>query len=255
MNKTIAWACASALGCLVAIAPQASRAEDAPPLVKVEPDALKALEAMGEHLKTLKEFTLSAETTNEDVLDYGEKITIGGTITYKVKTPDRLSLDMATDKMHRQYFYNGKTVTVFAPELNFYTIFPAPDTIAKTIGEAEDKYNVEVPLADLFYLGTKGSAADASNIRSAFYVSDSMINGISCAHYAYRTAEAHFQVWIRAEGEPLPCKVVRNLIGDPARPQYSAVLTWKQGETLGEDLFNFTPPAGAEMIKMEGVKG
>ena len=27
------------------------------------------------------------------------------------------------------------------------------------------------------------------------------------------------------------------------------------GETLGEDLFNFTPPAGAEMIKMEGVKG
>ena len=240
-----------ALICVVAIQPQDSRADDAVVAVqKVMPDALNALERMGEHLKTVKQFTLSAAVTSEDVLDDGEKVMIGGDITYHVKSPDRLSLDVATDKRERHYFYNGKTVTVYAPALKFYSTFAAPDTIAKTIKEAEDTYNVEVPLADLFYLGTKGSKADASNIISAFYVSDSTINGATCAHYAYRTATANFQVWIHKDGEPLPCKIVRDIVDDPARPQYTAVLTWKTNETFAEDVFNFTPPADVEMIKM-----
>jgi Predicted periplasmic protein (DUF2092) len=94
-----------------------------------------------------------------------------------VKTPDRLTLTIKTDKREREYFYDGKTVTVYAPALKYYSVLPASDTIAKTIEEVESTYGVEVPLADLFYLGTKGSKADASNIISAFYVSDSTING------------------------------------------------------------------------------
>ena len=97
---------------------------------------------------------------------------IGGNITYRVKTPDRLSLKIVTDKREREYFYDGRTVTVYAPALKYYSVFPASATIAKTIEEAESTYGVEVPLADLFYLGTKGSKADASNIISAFYVSE-----------------------------------------------------------------------------------
>jgi hypothetical protein len=102
-----------ALICVVAIQPRDSRADDAVVAVqKVMPDALNALERMGEHLKTVKQFTLSAAVTSEDVLDDGEKVMIGGDITYHVKSPDRLSLDVTTDKRERHYFYNGKTVTV-----------------------------------------------------------------------------------------------------------------------------------------------
>jgi hypothetical protein len=216
----------------------------------VMPDAVTALERMGEHLKTLGQFTLSAAITSEDVLDENEKIMIGGQITYRVKTPDRLTLDIVTDKRERHYFYNGKMLTVYAPALKFYSVVAAPDTIAKTISEVERTYGIEVPLADLFYLGTKGSEADASSIISAFYVSDSTINGKVCAHYAYRTATAHFQVWIPKEGEPLPCKIVRVIPDDPARPQYTAVLTWKTDENFAEDTFNFHPPEGATKIEM-----
>src|SRR4029079_4947784 len=232
-----------ALVCVFGIQPRSSQAKDEQLTVqKVMPDALAALERMGEHLKTINQFTLSAATTTEDVLDYGEKVMIGVNILYHVKSPDRFSLDIVTDKRERRYFYNGKTMTIYAPDLKFYTSFAAPDTITKTIKEAEDTFDVEVPLADLFYLGTKGSAADASNIVSAFYVSDSTIGGAVCAHYAYRTATTDFQVWISKEGEPLPCKIVRDIVDDPARPQYTAVLTWKTGETFAEDVFNVTPP-------------
>ena len=75
------------------IEPHSSRADDAQiALQKVMPDALAALERMGEHLKTLSQFTLSAETTSEDVLDDDEKVMIGGNITYHVKSPKRLRL-------------------------------------------------------------------------------------------------------------------------------------------------------------------
>lgn len=238
-----------ALACMLAIQLQESRAQQSA-VQMVMPDALAALERMGEHLKTLSHFTLSAATTSEDVLDGDEKVMIGGEITYRVKTPDRLVLDIVTDKRERHYFYDGKTVTVYAPALKFYSVFAAPDTIGKAIKEAEDTRGVEVPLADLFYLGTKGSEADASNIVSAFYVSDSTINGVVCAHYAYRTATANFQVWIPKEGEPLPCKIVRDIPDDPARPQYTAVLTWNTDETLAEDTFNFNPPSDAKKIEM-----
>ena len=89
---------------------------------------------------------------------------ISRNITYRVKTPDRLSLDIVTDKREHHYFYDGKTVTVYAPALKYYSVFPAADTIAKTIEEAEKTYGVEVPLADLFYLSTKGSKADAATL-------------------------------------------------------------------------------------------
>jgi hypothetical protein len=168
---------------ILVLQPQDGRAEDGTAQM-VMPDALAALERMGEHLKTLKQFSLAAATTSEDVLDFDEKVMIGGNITYRVKIPDRLNLTIKTDKREREYFYDGKTVTVYAPALKYYSVFPASDTIAKTIEEAESTYGVEVPLADLFYLGTKGSKADASNIISAFYVSDSTINGTVCAHYA-----------------------------------------------------------------------
>ena len=159
------------LVCLLVFQPQGGRAEQGEAQTAM-PDAVAALERMGEHLKTLNQFTLGAATTSEDVLDFDEKVMIGGNITYRVKIPDRLNLTIKTDKREREYFYDGKTVTVYAPALKYYSVFPASDTIAKTIEEAESTYGVEVPLADLFYLGTKGSKADASNIISAFYVSE-----------------------------------------------------------------------------------
>jgi hypothetical protein len=74
-----------ALVCVFAIQPQSQAANARAGLKKVMPDALAALERKGEHLKTLKQFTLSAATTSEDVLDYGEKVMIGGEITCHVK--------------------------------------------------------------------------------------------------------------------------------------------------------------------------
>ena len=95
----------------------------------------------------------------DDILDNGQKIEIAGKSTYAVRTPDRLRLDLVTDKQERTYFYDGKTVTQYAPVLDYYSVVEAPDTIAKMIAEAEDRYGVRLPLADLFFWGTENSGS------------------------------------------------------------------------------------------------
>src|SRR3954470_5749839 len=106
----------AALACVFAIHSEGSAAQQNE-MRMVMPDALAALERMGEHLKALSQFALFAATTSEDVLDGDEKVMIGGEIAYRVKTPNRFILDIVTDKRERHYFYDGKTVTVYAPSL------------------------------------------------------------------------------------------------------------------------------------------
>ena len=67
----------AALGCVFALQPQSSQANETQVAVqKVMPDAFGALERMGDQLKTINQFTLTAVTTTEDVLDYSEKVMI-----------------------------------------------------------------------------------------------------------------------------------------------------------------------------------
>jgi hypothetical protein len=217
--------------------------------VKIQPEAISALDKMANHLRTLDSFTLIADTTQDDVLAGGQKIEIAGHNTYRVRRPDRFVLDVVNDKQHRQYFYDGKTVTQFAPALGYYAVFEAPDTIAKTIRLAHEKRGIQMPLADLFHWGTEHS--NVKEISSAHFVGEANVAGSICNHYAYRTQTVDFQVWIRKEGDPLPCKLVVNDRQIEVSPKYSATLAWDVGSQFDDQTFTFVPPEGAEKIDIE----
>ena len=48
---------------------------------RVEPGAIEALRKMGAHLRTLKSFTIIADTTQDQVLANGQKIQVSGQTT------------------------------------------------------------------------------------------------------------------------------------------------------------------------------
>jgi hypothetical protein len=243
-----------ALACLalalpLAAAGQPSWAQDA----KVEPESIEILRKMGAHLRTLKSFTLTADTTQDLVLEDGQKIQFSGVTTYNVRMPDRLKLEVDNDRMHRIFYYDGKTVTQFTPELNLYAQFDAPATIAETIDLARKRYGLAVPLADLFYAGTDEKAL--ARISSGFLVGETLLDGNWCNHYAYRVPRVDFQLWIRKEGDPLPCELVTIDRTDPAGPKDNALITIDANATFDDGVFVFTPPPGAKKIEFETVLG
>ena len=93
----------------------------------VQPAAVKSIDdAMSAYLRTLKQFKIVATTTTDDILDNGQLVEIAGVTTIVARLPDRLPVTVANDKQERIYICDGKTVTQFAPALDYYSVFDGP---------------------------------------------------------------------------------------------------------------------------------
>lgn len=218
------------------------------PAAEVDKDAVAALQRMGTALRGLKNFALTAEFTREDVLTTGQKLQHGGTIEAKIGRPDKLRFDITSDRQARSMFFDGKTLTVFAPRVGYYATVKSSGTIAEMMKRVRDQYDIEFPLADLFQWTSEGSPTE--NITSAFRVGTEHIQGEACEHYAVRSAAADWQVWIAPEPSSLPCKIVITTTDDPSMPEYSAVLRWTQSAPFEPAQFVFTPPSGTRQIQI-----
>ena len=122
----------------------------------LDPGAMAALQGMGAYLRTLKTFQVEAVTTNEDVLEDGQKTQYDGTVTILAQMPGRLRAEVSNERDERMYLYDGKSFTLFAKRLNYYATVPAPATIGQLADKLDENYGIGVPLSDLFRWGTPG---------------------------------------------------------------------------------------------------
>jgi hypothetical protein len=231
--------------CLAAMATHA-QAQQPAATSPVEPEAIAALNSMGNYLRTLKAFQVEAVTTDEDVLENGMKIQHTGEATILVQMPNKLRAEVSDDRRQRQYLYDGKTVTLYAERLNYYATVPAPDTIAKLDDKLSENYDTNIPLVDLFRWGAPGWSA--SDITLAADLGPAAVAGTTCQLYGFRQPGIDWQVCIQKGDYPLPRKLVITTTSDEARPQHTAVYHWNLAPSYNEAAFTFTPPAGAGKV-------
>ncbi|MBO9709507.1 MAG: DUF2092 domain-containing protein [Caulobacter sp.] len=227
------------------------QAASSPPSPKPDADAIAALNKMGEALRALTAFTVSADVTTEDVLDNGQKLQYAGDLKIEARRPSGFKIYMNAEHQERVLYYDGKSVTVFAPKIGYYASVAAPPTIAATLDVTRDKYGIEFPLADLFSLGTDPTLI--ARIKDGFNVGPDTVGGLSCQHYAFRQEAVDWQVWIRTDGPALPCKMVITTTDDPAQPQYTAVMRWEADKAPPQADYTFKPPADAHRITVAEV--
>lgn len=215
---------------------------------QVQPEAIAALEKMSAYLRSLKQFGLHADTTIDLVMEDGQKQEFPGTLDYKVRSPNGLYIGMKSDRKERELYYDGKTLTVYGPRNKLYAQTPAPPTIAGLLALAEDKYAIELPLADLFLWGT--ARAPVSSLRSAAYVGPARIDGSVTDQYAFRQDGVDWQIWIEAGDKPLPRRMVITTTDDAAQPQYASTLRWNTNAPIRDADFAFTPPKDVHRIEL-----
>jgi hypothetical protein len=243
---TIAQSDSPAAGAAPAAASAASNAD-----TWRDPEAIKALERMGDYLRTLKAFQVRSETNRDEVLDDGQSVEFDGVVDMIVERPNRLRADVTSDKQQRLYFYNGTTLSVWGRRVNYYATVPAPPTIRELVDTLNSKYDIELPLADLFYWSDR---TNASNITSATDLGPSQIGGVTSEHYAFRQEGVDWQVWIQQGDYPLPRKVVIRTLTDEAKPRFAAVLTWNLAPSFNAAAFTFVPPPDAKRITLAEVR-
>jgi hypothetical protein len=201
---------------------------------------------MGAYLRSLKDFQVTADVTTEIVLDTGEKLQSSQTTNLLASSPNKLLVDVNGDDKSRLFLYNGKTFTLFARRAGFYATVDAPPTIGQLIDDLNEKYELEIPLLDLFLWG--GPRAATKEISSAADVGPSQVGGVTCEHFAFRQPGLDWQVWIQLGEHPLPKKIVLTTTTDEARPQHVSTLTWNLAPSYNEATFVFDPPPDAHKI-------
>jgi hypothetical protein len=221
------------------------------PAAERDPQAIEALQAMGSYLRSLKRFSVRADTLTDEVLTSGQKLQFAGTVDYLVQAPDRMRADVRNDRRQRIFIYDGNSVTLYAPRMQYYGTVAAPGTIREALPAIAQKYDLDVPLADLFLWGTDKGGLD--DIRQAAVIGPATIAGKACTHYAFRQDDVDWQLWIQQGRQPLPCKIVITTTAEPSQPQYAAVLTWNLAPKVDKSSFAFSPPKGVRRIDVAPV--
>jgi hypothetical protein len=228
--------------------PAASPSVDKP---VIDPAAIAALDRMGNYLRSLKSFQIVADQTRDDVLDDGQLVKFASRVEVLV-APNKIRAQLTSDRKDRLYLYDGKSFTLFAPRMNYYATVAAPATTNELIELLDQKYDIQVPLTDMFYWGTPRARTTIAEITAAGDYGPSVIDGTTCQHYAFRQEGLDWQLWIQNGDFALPRKVALTTLSDDARPQFTAVYTWQLAPSFNDAAFTFSPPASAKKITFAG---
>lgn len=241
---------ASLAAAALAVAAPPTLAQTSPPAAAVDPAAVKALDGMTAYLRTLKSFEVRTTTTADKAIDdQGGKITYSGTATYKVQRPNGFVVEVSTERQKRQFFYDGRQFTVYAPTKGFFAQASAPATINGTLDQIYGRYGIALPLADLFTWGVDDMPTNKLT-QAALVGRDVVVGGVKTDHYIYAAGDLNWQLWISKGVQPLPRRVVITTVDDPAKPSYRADLTWNTQVTFPAGTFTFKPPANAKSITL-----
>jgi hypothetical protein len=207
---------------------------------------------MGLYLQSLKSFEVTTHLTAERVLVDGQKLQSAADAELYVVRPNKIHAAMTTARGERQIIYDGKTAVLYTPAQNYYSSVNWSGSIAELATGLQEKYGVELPLADLFIWGT--ADAPFSKIESAMNAGQDLVEGEVCDHYAFRQGQLDWQIWMLAGSKPLPRKIVITNREDEARPQSVSILDWNLSAKKPESTFSFSAPKGSKKIEIVPLK-
>ena len=220
---------------------------------EIEARAVEVVRDMCTVLTETKSFAVKADEIYDELLDVGLKIQFSNRRTVAVQRPNQAVADVEGDAGHFSLWYNKDTVSAFDKRHNAYTVFRVPDELDETLDFMASEYDTVMPLADL--VRTDCHDVLTGNALFGMYVGIHEVDGVRSHHVAFANDWLEWQLWIDAENDPLPRKIVINYKNEPGEPQYTAVLrAWNLSPDLPEGLFEFEPPDGATRMEAKNFR-
>jgi hypothetical protein len=204
--------------------------------------------------KAKQSFTFDMDVSYDDVLDSGAKVQYSAYQKVWVQKPNRLRSDYVGDERTTSFYYDGKSFTLYAPNLDYYSTKAAPDTLDAVLDRVEQKYGVTIPMSNLV---VSDPCADMkSNVQRTMFIGVDMVNRIPMYHILLLGDDRDFQLWVTQDKQPLLRKAIITYKTLPGAPQYTVFLSnWNFNPKIPADTFTFTPPEGAREIEFLPAEG
>jgi hypothetical protein len=94
----------------------------------------------------------------------------------------------------------------------------------------------------------------SETVVSSAHMGMAYVNGVECHYLAFRAPHVDWQLWVKAEGDPLPMKYVITTKWMTAAPQYSVRFReWNTDPKIEAGQFDFKVPQGAKRLETINV--
>jgi len=216
----------------------------------IDPGAVQLLRAATTYLAGQQKLSVKASSSIEVVLFNGQRIEFNQAAVMHLQRPNRMKSVRDGDLIEQEFYYDGKTLTLFNPAEKYFATVAVPGTIDAMFDYARDSLDIVAPAGDLIY----SNAFDIlmTDVTSAFIVGSSVIDGVPCTHLAFRAPGIDWQLWIQDGETPLPRKFVLTSTDVPGSPEFSVRMTsWDTNPNFAPGFFDFKRPADAMPITFQ----
>lgn len=219
----------------------------------VDPAAVRILKSMTDYLGGLKQFSLKTQNTIEDLTGSGHRVDYDVSAIMVLKRPNKLYAERKGELIDQNFYYNGKTLTLYHPSNKVYAAQPAPGTIEGMLSFMRSSLGLLVPAADLVYPDAFSLLMEDVNL--AAVIGKAYIGGVKCDHLLFSRPGVGFQVWVSESGKPLPYKYVVTDTSTCTLISISTVMSdWNVKPGVDDAFFNFVPPKGVDKISFMPLK-
>ena len=233
-------------------APVAPSSSAAVPAATVTATPDKPLQQMSAYIGSAEHFTFHADVTFDHVLPSGQKLQFSAGEDVALQRPNGIYIEWSGDLGDRQFWYNGKSVTLYDPATPFYATEAAPSDIDGMLEKVITQLNFTPPLADFFYSNPYKSVRGA--IQYGFSTGDTEIDGQSCSGLAFVEKNVDWQIWIAKGPQLVPCKLLVTYKTHPAQPQFTAIFKdWDFSPRIATSIFTANVPPESQAISFEKV--
>ncbi len=145
----------------------------APPAL--EPKALAILKASSDRLAAAHTMSFTALETYESPSRQGHPLVYANKFEVTLQRPDKLRVIMPGDGPASEFYYNGKTMTAFAPAEKLIAVTDAPPTIDAAMEANFHLSGTYFPFDDLIVTDPYKDMAEG--LKLAYYIGQSHIAG------------------------------------------------------------------------------
>jgi hypothetical protein len=214
---------------------------------QLEPKAIEILKAACVRLAAAHSMEFTAVETFENPSRLGFPLAYGTKSDVLLQRPDKLRVITSGDGPVSEFYYDGKTMTAFAPVENFVAVATAPPTVDDMLGTAYHSAAIYFAFDDMLVTDPYKDIAQGMSV--AFYVGQSnIVGGTTTDIVAYESGGVFIEAWIGAE-DKLPRLVRAIYVDDPTQSRHNLVLTnWQLNVTVPTDAFSTLKAGSAQRI-------
>jgi len=237
------------IGCSLALGIWGTSAQEK---TNITSQADQVLRAACQYLAEAPFFGFTADITREHVTETGQKLQFSRTVTFEVKRPNRLRVEIRAPHSERGFWYEGKSLTILDRKRNLFSSAPMPGNLDAALDTARDQFGIDVPLMDLAVSDPYTSTT--AKILTASYYGLAPVLGVDCHHLVFTQENIDWQIWIQDGPQPLIRKLVITHKKENGAPAFTALITrWDLTERISDLDFVFQPPRAATKVEMRQV--